>query len=164
MRYRFIPSFFLYRNWVYGQVTRKSSCPKLCRTNPELCRPKFWVKSPEMFGYVAWNFIMLKNILTSLWRFFWSHQTLKNEIYYSFIALVYSRHRFKNEVLCTLFIKILNDMTQHFGRLDSCFRARWHSGRLDRLPRNCFFFLFSYHQSQSEILLFTRQSRNLQLR
>ena len=63
MSYRFIPSFFLYRNWVYGQVTRKSSYPKLCRQN-------FWVKSPEMMGYVVWNFIMLKNILTSLQRFF----------------------------------------------------------------------------------------------
>ena len=62
MSYRFIPSFFLYRNWVYGQVTRKSSYPKLCRTNP--------VKSPEMLGYVVWNSIMLKNILTSLPRFF----------------------------------------------------------------------------------------------
>ena len=36
-----------------------SSCPKLC------C-PKFLVKLPEMLSYLAWNFIMLNNILTSL--------------------------------------------------------------------------------------------------
>ena len=36
-----------------------SSCPKLCR-------PKFLVKLPVMLSYLAWNFIMLNNILTSL--------------------------------------------------------------------------------------------------
>lgn len=36
-----------------------SSCPKLCR-------PKFLVNLLVMLSYLAWNFIMLNNIVTSL--------------------------------------------------------------------------------------------------
>ena len=36
-----------------------SSCPKLCH-------PKFLVNLPLMLSYLAWNFIMLSNIVTSL--------------------------------------------------------------------------------------------------
>ena len=157
MSYRFIPSFFLYRNWVYGQVTRKSPCPKLSR---------------RIQSYVAQNFELSRlkfhhaqkhpNIFIAL---FSSHQILKNEKYYSFIALVCSPHSFKNEMLCTLFIKISNDMTRHFGRLGDKTSGEMTFGATWPVTEELFLFplLLSY-QSQSEILLFTRQSRNLQLR
>ena len=51
---------------VYDQVAWKSSCPKLCKLKSGLCQPIGLVKLPEMLSYVAWNFIMLDNILPSL--------------------------------------------------------------------------------------------------
>ena len=39
--------------------------PEFLSLKPELCCPKFLVKSPEIVSYVTWNFIMLNNILTS---------------------------------------------------------------------------------------------------
>ena len=38
---------------VYGQVARKSSCPKLCQLKSGLCQPIGLVKLPEMLSYVA---------------------------------------------------------------------------------------------------------------
>ena len=42
---------------VTGQVARKSYRPKTCRPEPESCRPKFMVMSPEILSRVARNFI-----------------------------------------------------------------------------------------------------------
>ena len=41
---------------VAGQVARKSSRPKSYRPEPELCRPKCIVMSPEILSHVARNF------------------------------------------------------------------------------------------------------------
>ena len=52
---------------VYSQfgIESTSSRPELCRSKPELFRPKVFVKSLEILSYVTRNFIMLNNILTS---------------------------------------------------------------------------------------------------
>ena len=71
---------------VYGHVAQTSFCLK-----SELYRPKCLVKLPKILTLMARNFIMLNNILASLLPFtvlVLSHRRLKNEIYYSFIALV----------------------------------------------------------------------------
>ena len=39
----------------YGQVARKSCCPKSRCPKPESCCPKFFVMSPENHGHVARN-------------------------------------------------------------------------------------------------------------
>ena len=39
----------------YGQVARKSCCPKSCCPKPKSCCPKFFVMSPENHGHVARN-------------------------------------------------------------------------------------------------------------
>ena len=40
----------------HEQVARKSSRPKSYRPEPELCRPKYIVMSPEILSHVARNF------------------------------------------------------------------------------------------------------------
>ena len=114
---------------VYGQVARKSSRPKLCRPKSESCRPKCFVKSPEMLSYLARNFIMPQqypSIRTTICRdYFVSSKIierdtsliyracfvvdpgLKIEIYYTFIPLALSHHRLKNEV-CYTFIPLVS--------------------------------------------------------
>ena len=95
---------------VYSQVARSY----ICRPKPELCRPKFLVKSPE-------NFIMLSNSLTSrLFRVIKSLKTryithltgwfrfikAKNEVYY-----IHSSLQFR-----ATWLKLSGEMT--FGWLD----------------------------------------------
>ena len=69
--------------------------------------------SPESFGEVGRNaelcrpkFIMLNNILTSLLHIYselvLSHQSFKNEMYYSSVALVSCHQGLKNEIYYTL--------------------------------------------------------------
>lgn len=59
----------------------------------KLCRPKVLVNSPVMLRYLAWNFIMLNNIVTSLLH-----------IYHA--CFISSRHKERDVLLihCTCFI------------------------------------------------------------
>lgn len=94
-----------------------SSCPKLCR-------PKFLVNLPLMLSYLAWNFIMLNNIVISLlhiYRMFFVSSRLKERgisLIHCSSILIISGDLTKNVRLQN------NSFGQHNFERDD-FRATW---------------------------------------